>query len=66
MQCFLGLEVWHFPGEAFLVQDNYVVKIFKRFQMMDYKSLTIPMIPNMKLFAYLNPNLVDPSMYGQW
>eukprot|EP00253_Pinus_taeda_P009030 PITA_09030 len=43
MHYFLGLEVWLKPGEIFLSQGKYVVKILERFGMVDYKPVTTPM-----------------------
>ena len=40
MHYFLGLEVWQKPGEIFLSQGKYVVKILERFGMMDCKPMT--------------------------
>ena len=35
MHYFLGLEVWQRPGEIFLSQEKYIVKILERFGMVD-------------------------------
>eukprot|EP00253_Pinus_taeda_P003483 PITA_03483 len=43
MHYFLGLEVWQKPGEIFLSQGKYVVKILERFGMVDCKPVTTPM-----------------------
>ena len=43
MHYFLGLEVWQKPGEIFLSQGKYVVKILERFGMVDCKPMTTPM-----------------------
>ena len=43
MHHFLGLEVWQTPGEIFLSQRKYVVKILERFGMVDCKPVTTPM-----------------------
>eukprot|EP00253_Pinus_taeda_P026134 PITA_26134 len=40
MHYFLGLEVWQKPGETFLSQGKYVVKILERFSMVDCKPVT--------------------------
>jgi len=40
MHYFLGLEVWQKPGEIFLSQGKYVVKILERFGMVDCKPIT--------------------------
>eukprot|EP00253_Pinus_taeda_P016165 PITA_16165 len=43
MHYFLGLEVWQKPGEIFLSQGKYVVKILERFGMVDCKPVTTMM-----------------------
>ena len=43
MHYFLGLEVWQRPGEIFLSQGKYVVKILERFGMVDCKPVTTQM-----------------------
>jgi hypothetical protein len=48
MHHFLGLEVWQKPGEIFLSQSKYTVDVLRRFGMMDCKSMTTPMISNLK------------------
>jgi len=48
MHYFLGLEVWQRPGEIFLSQGKYAIDVLRRFGMMDCKSMTTPMISNLK------------------
>jgi hypothetical protein len=48
MHYFLGLEVWQKLGEIFRTQRKYVVDMLRRFGMMDCKSMTTPMISNLK------------------
>ena len=48
MHYFLGLEVWKKPGEIFLSQGKYVVKILERFAMVDCKPVITPMELNFK------------------
>ena len=43
MHYLLGMEVWQSIDGIFFGQGNYVVKILKRFGMMDYKAMTTPM-----------------------
>jgi hypothetical protein len=45
---FLSLEVWHKSGEIFLSQGKYAVDVLRRFGIMDCKSMTTPMISNLK------------------
>ena len=42
MHYFLGLEVWQRPGEIFLSQGKYIVKLLERFGMVDCKSVLTP------------------------
>lgn len=67
MHYFLGLEVWQKPSEIFLAQGKYIVDILKRFGMMHCKSMTTPMISNVKkLYDFdSGSELVDPTMYRQ-
>jgi hypothetical protein len=51
MRYFLGLEVWQSPEEIFLSQGKYVVEILKRFDMMDYRTMSTPMEMNMELLV---------------
>jgi hypothetical protein len=48
MHYFLGLEVWQKPGEIFLSQSRYAIDVLRRFGMLDCKSMTTPMISNLK------------------
>ena len=65
MHYFLGLEVWQRPGEIFLSQGKYVVKLLERFGMVDCKSMATPMEANFKNLCseVVGPYLADPSMY---
>jgi hypothetical protein len=40
--------VWQKPGEIFLSQSKYAVDLLRRFGMLDCKSMTTPMISNLK------------------
>ena len=65
MHSFLGLEVWQNPGEIFLAQGKYTMDILRKFGMMDYKSMAIPMVSNLKKphDSDTRSDLVDPTMY---
>jgi hypothetical protein len=67
MHYFLGLEVWQRQGEIFLAQGKYIVDVLKRFGMMDCKSMSTPMVTNMKKphDSNTSSDLVDPTMYRQ-
>ena len=63
MHYFLGLEVWHKQGEIILSQGKYVVEILKRFEMMDCKSMSMPMTMNLKLLGDTTSETVDTTLY---
>jgi hypothetical protein len=63
MHYFLGLEVWLQPSEIFLREGKYAVEILRRFGMMDCKSMTTPMITNLKNLGVSNSYLVDSTLY---
>ena len=65
MHYFLGLEVWKRQGEIFLAQGKYIVDVLNRFGMMDYKSMSTPMVTNLKKLhdSDTGSDLVDPTMY---
>ena len=67
MHYFLGLEVWQRPGEIFLSQGKYVVKLLERFGMVHCKFVSTLMELN---FKKLNENidgpvLTNPTEYRQ-
>ena len=63
MHYFLWMEVRKTTDGIFFGQGNYVVKILKRFGMMDYKAMTTPMESNLNLFSVASSELVDATMY---
>jgi len=67
MHYFLGLEVWQRQGEIFLAQGKYTVDVLKRFGMMDCKSMSTPMVTNLRKLhdSDSGSDLVDPTMYRQ-
>jgi hypothetical protein len=67
MHYFLGLEVWQRQGEIFLAQGKYTVDVLKRFGMMDCKSMSTPMVTNLRKLhdSDTGSDLVDPTMYRQ-
>jgi hypothetical protein len=48
MHYFLGLEVWQRTNEIFLSQGKYTVEIFKKFEILNLKPVTTPMMTNLK------------------
>ena len=67
MHYFLGLEVWQRPGEIFLSQGKYVVKLLKRFGMVDCKSVSTLMELNFKKLCerIARPEMGNPTKYRQ-
>jgi len=67
MHYFLGLEVWQKPGEIFLSQGKYIMKLLERFGMVDCKSVTILMELNFKKLcgSVVGPDLGNPFEYRQ-
>jgi hypothetical protein len=67
MHYFLGLEVWKKPSEIFLSQSRYAFDVLRKFGMLDCKSITTPMIYNLKKLhdqaTSLDPE--DPTIYRQ-
>jgi hypothetical protein len=64
---FLGLEMWQKPGEIFLSQSKYAVDVLRRFGMLDCKSMTTPMISNLKKLhdQATGSDPEDPTVYRQ-
>ena len=65
MHYYLGLEVWQGPDKIYLGQGKYVIEMLKRFDMMDCKQMTTPMITNLKRLRSSESSPVDPSKYRQ-
>ena len=65
MHCYLGLEVWQGPDEVYLGQGKYVIKMLKRFDMMDCKPMTTLMITNLKRLRSFESSPMDTSRYSQ-
>jgi hypothetical protein len=67
MHYFLGLEVWQKHGEIFLSQSKYAVDVLRRFGMLDCKSMTTPMISNLKKLhdQATGSDPEDPTVYRQ-
>jgi hypothetical protein len=65
MHYFLGLEVWQSPERIFLNQGKYAVEIFKRFDMLECKSMNTPMETKLKLLVDTSSELIDATLYRQ-
>jgi hypothetical protein len=65
MHYYLGLEVWQMRGEIFLGQGKYVVKLLRKFGMMDCNYMATPMVTDMRKLRDSYSDLVDSSLYQQ-
>eukprot|EP00253_Pinus_taeda_P036133 PITA_36133 len=65
MHYYLGLEVWQGPNEIYLDQGKYVIEMLKRFDMIDCKPMTTPMITNLKRLKSHKSSPMDPTRYRQ-
>jgi hypothetical protein len=65
MHYLLGLEVWQSPERIFLNQGKYAVKILKRFNMLEYKSMNTPIEAKLKLLVDTSSELIDAMLYRQ-
>eukprot|EP00253_Pinus_taeda_P023216 PITA_23216 len=65
MHYYLRLEVWQGPKEVYLGQGKYMIKMLKRFDMMDCKPMTTPMITNLKRLRSSESSPMDPFKYRQ-
>jgi hypothetical protein len=62
---FLGLEVWQSLEKIFLNQGKYAVEIWKRFDMLECKSMNTHMETKLKLLVDTSSELVDATLYKQ-
>ena len=65
MHYFLGLEVWQNSDEIILSQGKYAMEILKQFGMMDCKSMSTPMMTNLKLLGDTSSGTIDATLYRQ-
>jgi hypothetical protein len=67
MHYFLGLEVWQRTDEIFLSQGKYTVEIFKKFEILNLKPVTTPMMTNLKKLTVSSSDYdeIDPTLYRQ-
>eukprot|EP00253_Pinus_taeda_P004684 PITA_04684 len=67
MHYFLGLEVWQKPGEIFLSQGKYIVKLLERCGMVEQKSMSTTMELNFKKLcgSAVRPAWTNPFEYRQ-
>jgi hypothetical protein len=64
---FLGLEVWQRTDEIFLSQGKYTVEILKKFEILNFKPVAIPMMMNLKKLSVSSFDFdeIDPTLYRQ-
>jgi len=60
---YLGLKVSQKLGEIYLGQGKYIIKMLQKFDMMDSKPMTTPMITNLKKLRSFDSSLVDPTSH---
>ena len=67
MHYFLGLEVCQRHEEISQIQGKYTIDILRRFEMLDCKSMAIPMDANFKKLkeSTSNYDMIDHTMYHQ-
>jgi len=67
MHYFLGWRFWQKPGEIFLSQGKYIVKLLERFGMVDCKFVTTSMELNFKMLcgSAAGLDLGNPSKYRE-
>jgi hypothetical protein len=65
MHYFLGLEVWQRTDEIFLSQGKYTIEIFKKFEILNLKPVTTPMMTNLKKLSVSSSDYdeIDPTLY---
>jgi hypothetical protein len=65
MHYLLGLDVWQRTDEIFSSQGKYIVEILRRFGTTDCKSVTTPMVTDLKKLSESSSdsNLIDLTMY---
>ena len=63
MHYFLGMGVWQNTSGIPLGQGKYVMKILKRFKMMDCKDMATPMASSLKLLSDAPLERVDAMIY---
>jgi hypothetical protein len=65
MHYFLGLELWQSPERILLNQGKYMVKILKRFNMLECKPMNTHMEVKLKLLVNTSSELIDATLYRQ-
>jgi hypothetical protein len=67
MHYFLGLEVWQRTNEIFLSQGKYTVEIFKKFEILNLKPVTTPMMTILKKLSVSSSDYgkIDLTVYRQ-
>ena len=63
MKYFLGFQVRHSKGEAFICQEKYIEDLLKKFHMAACKSMSTPMSSNEKLQQKDAMEKVDAKTY---
>ena len=64
---FLGLAVWQRTDEIFPSQGKYTVEILKKFEILKFKPVAIPMMTNLKKASVSSFDFdeIDLTLYRQ-
>ena len=65
MHYFLVMEIWQILEGIFINQGKHAMKILKRFDMLDYKSMDTPMDTNLKLLSDESLELIYVTHFRQ-
>jgi hypothetical protein len=67
MHYFLGLEVWQRTDEIFLSQGKYTVEKLRKFELLNLKLMTTPMMMNLKKLSVSSSYFdeIDLTLYRQ-
>jgi hypothetical protein len=67
MHYFLGLEVWQRTDEIFLSQGKYTVEKLRKFELLNLKLMTTPMMTNLKKLSVSSSYFdeIDLTLYRQ-
>jgi hypothetical protein len=61
---FLGLTMWQRTNEIFLSQGKYTVEILKKFKILNFKPMAIPIMMNLKKLSVSSDfDEIDLTLY---
>jgi hypothetical protein len=64
---FLGIAVWQRTDEIFSSQGKYTMEILKKFEILNFKPVAIPMMTNLKKQSVSSSDFfkIDLTLYRQ-